>query len=166
MALWHVPTSLAPQEMERAHVGCIRTLEPSNVSFFVNDHWQMIPDEWRSPLLALNDDELKVLVCVAFCMIFVRPLPSLTYPTRLCQRILPRSCVPSFLPRWYTFWKRYVHSLRHRACGFPPHLRLKLHAIGHTQAHELHMPRSFDQIIPRLKPGTNGGVGKLPLAEL
>lgn len=35
--------------------------EPSNVSFFANEHWQALPNDWKGPLLALTNDELRCL---------------------------------------------------------------------------------------------------------
>ncbi len=34
-------------------------VEPGNVYFFANEHWENMPLEWRAPLLSLTDDELK-----------------------------------------------------------------------------------------------------------
>ena len=33
---------------------------PTNVAFYMNHHWEMVPEEWRASLLTLTDDELKV----------------------------------------------------------------------------------------------------------
>ncbi len=33
---------------------------PTNVAFYMNNHWEMVPEEWRASLLTLTDDELKV----------------------------------------------------------------------------------------------------------
>ncbi len=37
-----------------------RRAAPTNVAFYMNNHWEMVPEEWRASLLTLTDDELKV----------------------------------------------------------------------------------------------------------
>lgn len=79
---------------------------PTNVAFYMNNHWEMVPEEWRPSLLTLTDDELKSL------------------PERLTPEMRAK---------------------------FPPSLVSTLET-----AYSLHMPRSFSQIMDRLKPGTDG----------
>ncbi|ELR23314.1 uncharacterized protein ACA1_068980 [Acanthamoeba castellanii str. Neff] len=86
----------------------------------------MVPEEWRPSLLTLTDDELKVPGSTPAS----DNLPS---TITIVVKSLPERLTPEMRAK------------------FPPSLVSTLET-----AYSLHMPRSFSQIMDRLKPGTDG----------
>jgi hypothetical protein len=54
------------------------------VAFYMNNHWELVPEEWRASLLSLTDDELKVPACFL--------LPPECCAAVLCNVVVLRVC--------------------------------------------------------------------------